>query len=286
MNKKICLSILQMYANGYSEDEILQVFKSKRKNSDVDIDIDFIRLAFKTIIPNALTLTHAIAIMVATDKILVEDLTQYNTHISSSDESDYHERLFHNLSPREKEIVKLMGKDYTNEKIAKQFGIKPSSVRHTLRNSIYPSLGYKNRKDKRSRVIELGKRINDPTHSEISYPIPTPRPIPQKSYEDMKFGEQLQHYRLRSSLTQRSLSESIEMLIDRYLYDDFIGLVERGKTQISKDDRELLTGLIIILVNCGGMWSPDEANFLLYSGNYRALSPEEEELCFPSFTSD
>jgi len=55
---------------------------------------------------------------------------------------------------------------------------------------------------------------------------------------------------------------------------------ERGKSKIHADDRLLLTCLIQILHDCGGIQSPAQANELLETGNYRNLNLLEIQQIF------
>jgi len=55
---------------------------------------------------------------------------------------------------------------------------------------------------------------------------------------------------------------------------------ENGKNKIHADDRLVLTALIQVLIECGGLKTMENANQLLNAGNYRALDAGETQKVF------
>ncbi len=99
------------------------------------------------------------------------------------------------------------------------------------------------------------------------------------------FGKALRYYRNQSTdperggkLTQERLAELLEKK-GLFYTGAAISDWERGKTRISIDDRLVLLALIQVFNTCGGI-RPDEANDLLETGNYRALSISERDQIF------
>lgn len=77
-------------------------------------------------------------------------------------------------------------------------------------------------------------------------------------------------------LTQERFGELIGQRLGHSGYSAaMVSHWERGKSQINKDDRQLLVSLINVLHECGGVPTFQEANKLLQAGNYRALDTEE-----------
>jgi hypothetical protein len=56
---------------------------------------------------------------------------------------------------------------------------------------------------------------------------------------------------------------------------------ERGRSPIHKDQRPVLTALVKILHECGGLQNVAETNALLLARNYRPLDDQEQERLFP-----
>jgi hypothetical protein len=61
---------------------------------------------------------------------------------------------------------------------------------------------------------------------------------------------------------------------------------ERGKSKIHADNRLVLTALIKVLYEYGGLKTAEQANQLLESGNYRALDNKEVQKIFSKFPED
>lgn len=96
----------------------------------------------------------------------------------------------------------------------------------------------------------------------------------------MSFGTSLRKRRLQTDLegrplTQQKLADEIERRTDLRYTSAAISDWERGRTNIHKDDRALLVGIVGILHTYGGLSTDVEANDLLAQGNYRALNTEE-----------
>jgi hypothetical protein len=100
-----------------------------------------------------------------------------------------------------------------------------------------------------------------------------------------RFGELLKFYRRQCTdpqrggiLTQARLGELLgDILGDAGYSGAAISYWESGKSQIDKDYRAVLIGLIKILLSCGGLHTLAEAVKLLLSGNYRALDEDENQ---------
>lgn len=110
-----------------------------------------------------------------------------------------------------------------------------------------------------------------------------------------QFGEWLRFYRLQCNdparagrpLTQERLGELIGMeLGDAGYTGAAVSEWERGKSQIHKDQRTVLTALIKVLTTGGGLKTIAEANTLLLAGNYRQLDETELALIFPEGESE
>ncbi len=104
---------------------------------------------------------------------------------------------------------------------------------------------------------------------------------------DTRFGDLLRIYRKRAHdkdgtpITQARLGELVGDVLDGLHYSGAaVSDWERSQSQIHKDDRKVLTGLILILVQCGGIHSLNEANSLLLAGNYRPLDEAETRQIF------
>ena len=88
-------------------------------------------------------------------------------------------------------------------------------------------------------------------------------------------------------LTQVRLGE----LLGHYLGDlGYSGAAvsdwERNKSKISEDDRLVLVSLIRVLYEYGGLKTPEEADELLFAGNYRALNAAERQQLFPELSPE
>ncbi|MBV6394525.1 MAG: hypothetical protein HFACDABA_00090 [Anaerolineales bacterium] len=102
-----------------------------------------------------------------------------------------------------------------------------------------------------------------------------------------EFGALLRNHRIKCNdpKTGRVLSQQRfgELLREKFGVG-FSGAAisdwERGKSKIHADDRPLLTCLIQILYECGGIQSPAQANELLETGNYRNLNLLEIQQIF------
>ncbi|MFC1878685.1 hypothetical protein ACFLZW_02115 [Chloroflexota bacterium] len=102
------------------------------------------------------------------------------------------------------------------------------------------------------------------------------------------FGKLLRYYRERcmdlergKRLTQERLGELILQEMGTGNTGSAISEWERGKSQINKDHRLVLTSLIKVLYKCEGLKTLDEAQALLSIGNYRQLDNAEIEQIFP-----
>ncbi|NWG05140.1 MAG: helix-turn-helix transcriptional regulator [Chloroflexi bacterium] len=109
------------------------------------------------------------------------------------------------------------------------------------------------------------------------------------------FGETLRAFRQTSNdpdRSQKRLSqERLGELMGRAMGDfGFSGAAvsdwERGKSRISVQDRNVLTALIQVLHQCGGIRTPAEANRLLEAGNYKALDTAEMQKIFGGMTEE
>ncbi len=105
------------------------------------------------------------------------------------------------------------------------------------------------------------------------------------------FGEQLRIFRQHcydpSDPARRLSQERLGQLLGMELGDrGFSGAAvsdwERGASKIHADQRRVLTSLIKVLHEMGGIKSLTEANQLLESGNYRTLNLDEAEQVFPN----
>ena len=108
-----------------------------------------------------------------------------------------------------------------------------------------------------------------------------------------EFGVLLRKYRHRCQdverdipLTQERLAELLEQKAGLPGYSGVrVSNWERGREKINLDDRSLLVGLIHVLHICGGITTFEEANALLYAGNYRNLNIEETHRVNPAWLS-
>jgi hypothetical protein len=98
-----------------------------------------------------------------------------------------------------------------------------------------------------------------------------------------RFGELLRKYRKQCidvensrPLTQERLGELLGKKLGTAGYTgSAISDWERGKSQINKDHRIVLMGLIKVLLVYGGIRSKEEANALLEAGNFRSFDEKE-----------
>ena len=102
--------------------------------------------------------------------------------------------------------------------------------------------------------------------------------------ENTDFGWLLQKYRRRArdplrsgKLTQERLAELFAEEVGINYSRGAISDWERGKSQINKDDRTVLVGLVTVLYRCRGITRLDQANDWLATGNYRPLDKAERE---------
>lgn len=103
-----------------------------------------------------------------------------------------------------------------------------------------------------------------------------------------KFGKQLREFRQQcidnKSPQGRLTQEKFAELVGRELGISYSGAAisdwERGKSKIYADDRPVLTAVITILHEYGGVKTVEQANQLLESGNYRNLDSNEVEQIF------
>ena len=105
------------------------------------------------------------------------------------------------------------------------------------------------------------------------------------------FGELLRSFRNKCNdpkdLAQRLSQERLGRLMGIELGDrGFSGAAvsdwERGVSKIHAEQRWVLTSLVKILHDQGGIRTLTEANQLLKSGNYRALNTDETRQIFPN----
>lgn len=97
------------------------------------------------------------------------------------------------------------------------------------------------------------------------------------------FGDLLRKYRQQSTdpTTKKPLSQKrlADLLVEAAGFSSLSGVTisnwERGKYQIHKDDRTVLVALLQIFCMSGGIQSLEDANQLLFAGNYRPLTPDE-----------
>ncbi len=97
------------------------------------------------------------------------------------------------------------------------------------------------------------------------------------------FGEQVRYYRRQCGdpmrggmLTQDRLGELIgEQMGDAGYTGAAVSEWERGKSKIHADDRLVLISLLAVLVQCGGLAAPGQANSILAAGNYRRMDDVE-----------
>ncbi|MBG0787261.1 MAG: helix-turn-helix domain-containing protein [Anaerolineaceae bacterium] len=107
------------------------------------------------------------------------------------------------------------------------------------------------------------------------------------------FGFLLREYRNRSidpetgkRLSQEKLAARVGTILGTTYTAQAVSDWERGKSQIHKDHRQVLSALIQTLHTCGGLDSLEEAERLLAAGNYRGLSHTEAESIFLVKESD
>lgn len=98
------------------------------------------------------------------------------------------------------------------------------------------------------------------------------------------FGDLLRQFRRQSldrrsgrPLTQQRLAELLEQTTGISYTSGAISEWERNRSQINKDDRRVLLGLVIVLHECGGIGDRSAADRLLAAGNYRRLDALEAE---------
>ncbi len=102
------------------------------------------------------------------------------------------------------------------------------------------------------------------------------------------FGQYLRLFRRQSRdpergglLTQERLGELIGLILGDSGYSGAaVSDWERGKSKIHQDDRAVLTAIIQVLHQCGGIQTVEESSNMLRSGNYRALNESEREQIF------
>ena len=105
----------------------------------------------------------------------------------------------------------------------------------------------------------------------------------QKPTAELTFGELVRYYRRQSSdpsrgglLTQERLGELIGLQMGDAGYSGAaVSEWERNKSKIHADDRLVLLSLLSVLLLCGGLDSPQQADALLSAGNYRRLNRTE-----------
>jgi transcriptional regulator with XRE-family HTH domain len=97
-----------------------------------------------------------------------------------------------------------------------------------------------------------------------------------------KFGNLLSYYRGKSvdpqrgkPLTQERLAELLEQVSGMQYTAATISNWERGASQISANDRDILVGVVQVFYECRSLYSLDEANRLLAAGHYRHLNETE-----------
>lgn len=104
-----------------------------------------------------------------------------------------------------------------------------------------------------------------------------------------QFGTLLRYYRRQShdperggALTQERLAELLGSELGVITYSGAaVSDWERGASQIDKDQRLVLVCLLKILCACGGLLTLEQANGLLWAGNYRPLDEDERQQVFP-----
>jgi hypothetical protein len=102
------------------------------------------------------------------------------------------------------------------------------------------------------------------------------------------FGKHLRTIRYRTVdpetgryLSQERLGEYIGQMVGSSPYSgQSISYWENNQTQIHKDHRQVLTALIKVLYEYGGLQNLAEANELLAAGNYRPLNDQEHKFVF------
>ncbi|MGD8456997.1 MAG: hypothetical protein PVF83_11470 [Anaerolineales bacterium] len=102
------------------------------------------------------------------------------------------------------------------------------------------------------------------------------------------FGDLLRYFRRQCKdpvrggmLTQERLGELIGLeLGDAGYTGGAIGEWERDKSKISQDNYSVLVALVKVLVKCGGIRTPADADELLVTGNYRPLNETERIAIF------
>ncbi|NOH01146.1 MAG: helix-turn-helix transcriptional regulator [Chloroflexi bacterium] len=103
-----------------------------------------------------------------------------------------------------------------------------------------------------------------------------------------EFGKLLRFYREQcrdpstgKRLTQERLGDLLFDEIGVHYSGAAVSDWERNESRINADDWLLLLSLVKILKQYGGIKSPEDADRLLESGNYRALNPLEKADLFP-----
>lgn len=110
----------------------------------------------------------------------------------------------------------------------------------------------------------------------------------QPDKQAASFGQLVRFYRRQCTdpvrgglLTQDRLGELIgEQMGDAGYTGAAVSEWERDKSKIHADDRRVLISLLAVLVLCGGLEKPKQANKLLAAGNYRRLDENEHAFVF------
>lgn len=106
------------------------------------------------------------------------------------------------------------------------------------------------------------------------------------------FGNRLRQMRLASRdpqddrpLTQERLADCVSATlgIDPPIEGKMIGYWERGARRIRHDRRDLLVGLVVVLAQCGGVSSPQQADEWLRCGGYAPLDRHERRRVNPAW---
>ncbi len=111
---------------------------------------------------------------------------------------------------------------------------------------------------------------------------------------NLDFGNQLRILRqqtldpkTKKQLTQQKLGELLgEEMGDYGFSGAAISDWERNKSKINVNDRPILTSIVKILKQYGGIKTSAEANLLLEAGNYRSLNDSEKQKVFPNELSE
>lgn len=98
------------------------------------------------------------------------------------------------------------------------------------------------------------------------------------------FGPWLRFFRLKGGLTQERFAELLETEMGGVGFTGAaISSWERGRTSINVRDRRLLLSIVVVLIKQTTILTPAEADQLLTSGGYSALSQDEMRACFPNY---